>query len=127
MADVKVKFKANRAGVNAATRMDGVMRDLERRADRVISAAGFSVIERTGEYRRGLGRERIRVRGKGGVRVTAAAPHSAVLEFGSRPHIIEAKNGKALFWAGAEHPVRRVHHPGTPARHTLRNALRVAR
>src|SRR6204780_2944857 len=32
-------------------------------------------------------------------------------EFGTAPPITEPKNGKALYWPGAEHPVRIVHHP----------------
>lgn len=40
------------------------------------------------------------------------APH---VEFGTAPHVIEAKNAGALYWKGAEHPVRKVHHPGTKA------------
>ena len=42
--------------------------------------------------------------------------YSAVMEYGSAPHIIRARNKKALFWAGAKHPVAEVHHPGTKAR-----------
>lgn len=32
---------------------------------------------------------------------------------GTRPHIIEATNKKYLSWPGANHPVKRVWHPGT--------------
>ena len=32
---------------------------------------------------------------------------------GTAPHIIRAKNAKALFWEGAAHPVKEVQHPGT--------------
>lgn len=39
--------------------------------------------------------------------------YGAVLEEGSKPHVIRAKNKKALFWPGAAHPVRQVNHPGT--------------
>lgn len=35
------------------------------------------------------------------------------LEKGTPPHIIKPKNKKALFWNGASHPVKMVHHPGT--------------
>lgn len=35
------------------------------------------------------------------------------LEEGTPPHVIEPKNGKALYWNGARHPVRKVNHPGT--------------
>ena len=36
------------------------------------------------------------------------------VEFGTKPHTIEAKNKQALFWKGAEHPVKSVEHPGSP-------------
>lgn len=32
---------------------------------------------------------------------------------GTRPHVILPKFKEALFWEGAEHPVKRVNHPGT--------------
>ena len=35
------------------------------------------------------------------------------LEKGTPPHIIQPKKKKALFWNGASHPVKMVHHPGT--------------
>jgi len=43
------------------------------------------------------------------------ASYAPFLEFGTRPHVIEAKDKKALFWPGADHPVRKVNHPGTAA------------
>lgn len=46
--------------------------------------------------------------------------YAAIHQFGgkTRPHIILPKNGKALFWPGARHPVKSVNHPGSniPAR-----------
>lgn len=41
------------------------------------------------------------------------APHH---QFGTDPYDIVARTKKALFWPGAAHPVKRVHHPGLPAR-----------
>lgn len=38
------------------------------------------------------------------------------LEEGTGPYDIVPKNKKALFWKGAAHPVKRVHHPGLKAR-----------
>ena len=35
------------------------------------------------------------------------------LEKGTPPHIIKPKKKKALFWNGANHPVKLVNHPGT--------------
>jgi len=44
------------------------------------------------------------------------APHknyAIYVSEGTRPHEIRPKTKKALFWKGALHPVRVVHHPGT--------------
>jgi hypothetical protein len=48
-------------------------------------------------------------------KVASDHPQAAVLEFGSRPHVIKPKNKKKLFWPGARFPVKEIHHPGTPA------------
>ena len=37
-------------------------------------------------------------------------------QFGTAPHVIRAKNKKALSWPGAKHPVKQVNHPGIKAR-----------
>lgn len=62
---------------------------------------------------------------------TATTPdgHSYPLdvEFGTRPHVIEPKDKQALAWPGAEHPVRRVNHPGTEAQPFIRPSLDVLR
>ncbi|MBV4447442.1 MAG: hypothetical protein LKF87_03805 [Clostridium tyrobutyricum] len=39
--------------------------------------------------------------------------YGGILEDGSKPHIIRPKDKKALYWKGADHPVKLVHHPGT--------------
>jgi len=39
--------------------------------------------------------------------------YGGILEEGSPPHVIRAKNKKALYWRGAKHPVKQVNHPGT--------------
>ncbi|MGI5201631.1 hypothetical protein ACQEU6_08625 [Spirillospora sp. CA-108201] len=43
------------------------------------------------------------------------AAYAPFIEWGTRPHVITPRTAKALFWLGAEHPVARVNHPGTPA------------
>jgi hypothetical protein len=43
------------------------------------------------------------------------ASYARFVEFGTAPHVIEPKNGRALYWPGAQHPVARVNHPGTRA------------
>lgn len=123
---MKVTFRANQAGIRAAGRSEGVYRELERRADRVIALAQSIAPVDTGEYRRSFEKERTRVRGKAAVTVRNTSAHGLVVELGSGPHVIEPKNAKALHWPGAAHPVTRVHHPGTPAFHVLRKAMRAA-
>jgi hypothetical protein len=126
MADVRVTFKSNRAGQARFGNSNGVYRELERRAARVIQLAQQLAPVDTGEYRRSFKTERTRIRGKAAVQVVNTSAHAAIVEHGSRPHVIEPKNAQALFWPGARHPVARVNHPGTPAMHVLRNALRAA-
>ena len=53
--------------------------------------------------------------------------YAAIHEYGGQtaPHDIVPRNKKALYWAGAAHPVMIVHHPGSkfPERSFLRSAL----
>jgi hypothetical protein len=129
---VRAKFRENRSGINAACRSEDVYRHLEHRAGLVVIEAERTAPVNTGRYAFGVGgtggfgTDRIRVRGRAGVRVTALAPYAAIIELGSRPHVIEARNAQALSWPGGKHPVKRVNHPGTAAQHVLRNALRAA-
>lgn len=39
--------------------------------------------------------------------------YGEALEEGTPAHIIMPKNKKALYWKGAEHPVKKVNHPGS--------------
>ncbi len=128
MTQVKVTFRPNRSGVTAAGRSEAVHRELERRADRVIGLAlqMYEPHRKTGEYGRSFEKRRIRVRGMAAVQVVNTAPHADILERGSGPHVIEPRNAQALSWPGARHPVARVNHPGTPAYHLMRRALRAA-
>jgi hypothetical protein len=43
------------------------------------------------------------------------ASYARFVEFGTKPHTITATNAKALYWPGADHPVKSVSHPGTKA------------
>lgn len=51
------------------------------------------------------------------------AKYAPYVHDGTGPYEIRPKNGKALFWKGAEHPVRVVHHPGIKANPFLKNAV----
>jgi hypothetical protein len=50
-------------------------------------------------------------------------PYAVYVEEGAAPHMIYPNSKKALWWEGLEHPVSRVHHPGSPATHFMREAL----
>lgn len=128
MGSVRVTFRPNGRGVRAAGNSQAIYRELERRANNVITLAQQIAAPHrdTGEYHRSFRTERTRIRGLAAVQVVNDAPHAVMLELGTRPHVIEAKNAQALHWPGARHPVRRVQHPGTPALHILRRALRAA-
>lgn len=58
--------------------------------------------------------------------VTATADYAAAVHDGTRPHVIRAKNGKALAFPGSNGQTifrRSVNHPGTRPRPFLRNAV----
>jgi hypothetical protein len=52
-----------------------------------------------------------------------SVPWAIWAEEGTPPHRIESKDKKALWWAGAQHPVNVVNHPGGEASHFMKNAL----
>ncbi|RCG31984.1 HK97 gp10 family phage protein [Sphaerisporangium album] len=41
------------------------------------------------------------------------AEYGDTVEYGGRPHVIRPREKKALSWPDAEHPVKKVNHPGT--------------
>jgi hypothetical protein len=49
------------------------------------------------------------------------------LEEGTEPHVIRPKNKKALYWYGANHPVKKVNHPGTKAQPAIGPTMEVYR
>ena len=54
------------------------------------------------------------------------ANYGGAIEFGAEPHVIRAKNKKALFWPDAEHPVKQVNHPGNAPQPYMRPAFEKA-
>jgi hypothetical protein len=48
--------------------------------------------------------------------------YARYIEYGTRPHLILPNIKGALYWPGAQHPVRRVYHPGTRAYHVITGA-----
>ncbi len=55
--------------------------------------------------------------------VTSDSDHVGFVIGGTKPHVIEPRNARALFWPGARHPVRRVFHPGTAPNPFVEDAL----
>lgn len=53
--------------------------------------------------------------------------YAIYVEYGTRAHVITAKNAGALYWPGAAHPVKSVNHPGTPAQPFMRPAADAVR
>ena len=51
------------------------------------------------------------------------ASYAPFVEFGTAPHVIVPKNGKALYWPGAAHPVAKVNHPGSKANQFMERIL----
>ena len=49
--------------------------------------------------------------------------YAPLVHFGTRAHPIAARNKRALFWPGAQHPVRSVNHPGYKGNPFLTSAL----
>ena len=47
---------------------------------------------------------------------TSNVKYARGVEEGTSPHVIRAKNKKALYWKGAKHPVKSVRHPGSRAK-----------
>ena len=47
---------------------------------------------------------------------TSNIKYAPMVEYGTKAHIIKAKNKKALYWKSASHPVKSVRHPGSKAK-----------
>lgn len=54
------------------------------------------------------------------------ANYGGDVEYGSAPHVIRARTKRALFWPGAEHPVKQVNHPGNAPQPYMRPAFEQA-
>lgn len=110
-----------------------VGRELSRRAVRVESQAKINASGRPGpKVQTGRLRSSITwhlgIDGRGlFARIGTNVSYARGIELGNPPHTIVAVNKQALFWKGAAHPVRVVHHPGNRPMPFLRPALAAAR
>ena len=92
---------------------------------RVIKKAGFNIernakqnVENNRSVKTGHLRMKIATQ-VGNMEVTvhtSNVKYARLVEEGTRPHIIRAKNKKALYWEGAKHPIKSVRHPGSRAK-----------
>ena len=55
--------------------------------------------------------------------IKSPAKYAIYQDQGTRPYLIYPKNKKALFWPGAEHPVKFVAHPGIEGKHFVQNSF----
>jgi hypothetical protein len=78
---------------------------------------------RSGRYLQSIQSRAVKTRFQVIGQVASNHPQAEIIEFGSRPHVIEAKDKNTLFWPGAPFPVKKVNHPGTPAFRVLGSAV----
>ncbi len=78
---------------------------------------------RTGRYLHSIHAQAVKTPFQVMGKIASNHPQAAVIEFGSRPHVIEAKDKSTLFWPGASFPAKKVNHPGTPAFKVLGQAV----
>ena len=55
--------------------------------------------------------------------IKTPAEYAAAVNYGTSPHMIYPSNAQALYWDGADHPVKWVVHPGTTATLFVENSI----
>ena len=55
--------------------------------------------------------------------IKSPAEYAQWVNDGTQPYTITPTNKRALYWEGADHPVKVVHHPGIKARHFVEDSL----
>ena len=105
--------------------LKGISEDIRSDIQKVLKKSGFNIEAKaklnianngsvkTGHLRRGITTD------VGNMEVTVHTSnikYARGVEEGTRPHVIKAKNKKALYWKGAKHPVKSVRHPGSRAK-----------
>jgi Bacteriophage HK97-gp10, putative tail-component len=58
--------------------------------------------------------------------VSPNVPYAVPVHEGSKAHLIQPVRKRALFWKGAVHPVRVVHHPGTRPNPFMQRGLKAS-
>lgn len=57
------------------------------------------------------------------VNIQSPAEYAVYQNYGTDPYLITPKNKKALFWPGADHPVKMVQHPGITGKHFVEESI----
>lgn len=96
---------------------------VEQNAGVLVERAKAKAPKRTGYMANTIDHETKRIPGGAEATVGPHTDYAIFVEFGTRPHVILPVNKKALYWKGARHPVKSVHHPGTQPHPFLRPAL----
>ena len=55
--------------------------------------------------------------------IRTPASYAIYVNDGTGPYVIEPVSAKALYWEGADHPVKRVHHPGIKGQHFVEQSI----
>lgn len=59
--------------------------------------------------------------------IKSPAKYAIYQDQGTKPYVIKPRNKKALFWSGAEHPVKMVRHPGLKGKHFVEKSFKLVR
>jgi len=92
----------------------------------IIGELFVQELQRVAPVRDGFLRQNITSEVKGNIINITMPEYGLFLEFGSAPHIIRAKNAKALHWkdkTGSDHFAKVVHHPGTTPQPFIRSTI----
>lgn len=99
-----------------AKQLTGLVQSQKHTAMSRVVLLGEGIMKREVPVKKGTLRRSVTSRvERGGDRgvVGTNIDYARAVNDGSRPHIITPKRAKALYWKGALHPVKIVHHPGT--------------
>ena len=92
---------------------DNVQKVLNNTGFKIEAKAKGNVPVDTGHLRRGI---TTKIGNMEVIVHTSNIKYAPMVEYGTKAHIIKAKNKKALYWKGAKHPVKSVRHPGSKAK-----------
>jgi hypothetical protein len=102
----------------------GIKRAMDKTLAACVTVAMHEVPRDTGNLANDIGFEQaidLRTRFEGSFGAYTV-DYALAIELGAVAHVIRPRNKKALYWDGAPHPVKLVHHPGNEPHPFLRPA-----